>query len=81
MQRAAVVLIAIEIQQGTKQHLLADAKNFGRGFKVVSNPRATEHHLALRCRESSYIELVRWTGLQAFPYKRGKLSATEDIPQ
>ena len=30
--------------------------------------------------ESSYIELVRWTGLQAHPQKRGKLSATEEAP-
>ncbi|QOC21579.1 transposase [Wenzhouxiangella sp. AB-CW3] len=30
--------------------------------------------------ESSYIELVRWTGLQAHPDKRGKLSATEEMP-
>ncbi|QOC21812.1 transposase [Wenzhouxiangella sp. AB-CW3] len=30
--------------------------------------------------ESSYIELVRWTGLQAHPNKRGKLSATEEMP-
>jgi len=30
--------------------------------------------------ESSYIELVRWTGLQAHPEKRGKLSATEETP-
>jgi len=30
--------------------------------------------------ESSYIELVRWTGLQAHPDKRGKLSATEETP-
>ena len=27
--------------------------------------------------ESNYIELVRWTGLQSHPEKRGKLSATE----
>lgn len=27
--------------------------------------------------ESSYMELVRWTGLQAHPEKRSKLSATE----
>ncbi|MDZ7791907.1 MAG: hypothetical protein U5L08_15700 [Xanthomonadales bacterium] len=30
--------------------------------------------------ESSYIELVRWTGLQAHPEKRGKLSAAEEAP-
>ncbi|WP_376696167.1 transposase [Wenzhouxiangella sp. EGI_FJ10305] len=30
--------------------------------------------------ESSYIDLVRWTGLQAHPEKRGKLSATEEAP-
>ncbi|WP_376697549.1 hypothetical protein [Wenzhouxiangella sp. EGI_FJ10305] len=30
--------------------------------------------------ESSYIELVRWTGLQAHPKKRGKLSAAEEAP-
>jgi hypothetical protein len=30
--------------------------------------------------ESSYMELVRWTGLQAHPNKRGKLSANEDMP-
>ena len=30
--------------------------------------------------ESSYVELVRWTGLQAHPEKRGKLSAAEEIP-
>jgi REP element-mobilizing transposase RayT len=28
--------------------------------------------------ESSYIKLVRWTGLQAHPEKRGKLAATEE---
>ena len=30
--------------------------------------------------ESSYIELVRWTGLQSHPEKRGKLSAAEEVP-
>jgi hypothetical protein len=30
--------------------------------------------------ESSYIDLVRWTGLQAHPQKRGKLSPQEDTP-
>ncbi len=30
--------------------------------------------------ESSYIELVRWTGLQAHPEKRGRLCATEETP-
>jgi hypothetical protein len=30
--------------------------------------------------ESSYIDLVRWTGLQAHPEKRGKLSAHEERP-
>jgi len=30
--------------------------------------------------ESSYIELVRWTGLQAHPNKRGKLSTAEETP-
>jgi hypothetical protein len=30
--------------------------------------------------ESSYVDLVRWTGLQAHPEKRGKLSATEEGP-
>lgn len=30
--------------------------------------------------ESSYIDLVRWTGLQAHPDKRGKLSAAEEAP-
>ncbi|WP_376692336.1 transposase [Wenzhouxiangella sp. EGI_FJ10409] len=30
--------------------------------------------------ESSYIDLVRWTGLQAHPDKRGKLSPTEEAP-
>jgi REP element-mobilizing transposase RayT len=30
--------------------------------------------------ESSYIELVRWTGLQAHPEKRGKLSSTAESP-
>ena len=30
--------------------------------------------------ESSYIELVRWTGLQGHPEKRGKLSATAEEP-
>ncbi|NEZ04980.1 transposase [Wenzhouxiangella sp. XN201] len=30
--------------------------------------------------ESSYIELVHWTGLQAHPEKRGKLSATGEAP-
>lgn len=30
--------------------------------------------------ESSYIDLVRWTGLQAHPEKRGKLSASEEMP-
>ena len=30
--------------------------------------------------ESSYIELVQWTGLQTHPEKRGKLSATEEAP-
>lgn len=28
--------------------------------------------------ESSYIQLVRWTGLQAHPNKRGRLSAAEE---
>jgi REP element-mobilizing transposase RayT len=28
--------------------------------------------------EASYIELVRWTGLQAHPHKRGKLSPAEE---
>lgn len=31
--------------------------------------------------ESSYIDLVRWTGLQAHPEKRGKLSAAEAPPE
>ena len=30
--------------------------------------------------ESSYIELVRWTGLQAHPEKRGKFFAAEEAP-
>jgi REP element-mobilizing transposase RayT len=30
--------------------------------------------------ESSYIDLVRWTGLQSYPNKRGKLSAAEEAP-
>ncbi|NBD96246.1 MAG: transposase [Gammaproteobacteria bacterium] len=30
--------------------------------------------------ESSYIDLVRWTGLQTHPEKRGKLSAAESAP-
>jgi hypothetical protein len=30
--------------------------------------------------ESSYIELVRWTELQAHPNKRGKLSTSEEMP-
>jgi REP element-mobilizing transposase RayT len=30
--------------------------------------------------EGSYIDLVRWTGLQAHPGKRGKLSAHEEAP-
>ncbi|RFF31439.1 transposase, partial [Wenzhouxiangella sediminis] len=30
--------------------------------------------------ESSYIDLVRWTGLQAHPDKRGKLSGAEEEP-
>jgi REP element-mobilizing transposase RayT len=30
--------------------------------------------------ESSYIDLVRWTGLQAHPDKRGKLSASQEAP-
>lgn len=30
--------------------------------------------------ESSYIELVRWTGLQARPDKRGKLSVAKEAP-
>ena len=30
--------------------------------------------------EPSYIELVRWTGLQAHPEKRGKLSAAAEAP-
>jgi REP element-mobilizing transposase RayT len=30
--------------------------------------------------ESSYIDLIRWTGLQAHPEKRGKLSAHEEAP-
>ncbi|MDZ7792082.1 MAG: transposase [Xanthomonadales bacterium] len=30
--------------------------------------------------ECSYIDLVRWTGLQANPNKRGKLSAAEETP-
>jgi REP element-mobilizing transposase RayT len=30
--------------------------------------------------ESSYIDLVRWTGLQAHPDRRGKLSASEEAP-
>ncbi|NBD95099.1 MAG: hypothetical protein GVY11_01300 [Gammaproteobacteria bacterium] len=30
--------------------------------------------------ESSYIDLVRWTGLKAHPEKRGKLSAHEEAP-
>ncbi|MEE4302558.1 MAG: hypothetical protein V2J19_00280 [Wenzhouxiangella sp.] len=30
--------------------------------------------------ESSYIDLVRWTGLQAHPEMRGKLSASEEAP-
>jgi hypothetical protein len=30
--------------------------------------------------EPSYIELVRWTGLQPHPHKRGKLSAAKEAP-
>jgi len=30
--------------------------------------------------QSSYIELVQWTGLQAHPDKRGKLSPAEEAP-
>jgi hypothetical protein len=31
--------------------------------------------------ESSYIDLVRWTGLQTHPEKRGKLSAADGRPR